>query len=140
MQPPDSAATLLARVTGRGGATSGADGAATLARLDQAPVGSAAAGPSSAADAGAAGEALFWRARAAGLEAELEGARTRLLQLARHLPLAVAEHLGAADDRLADLAAVDDLLDGWVETTTLWPSSVGSELARLWGRLRRDDV
>ncbi len=141
MKPPESAATLLARLTGHGRPTPGGAAVATPAvQLDHDPAAAAAGRPSSVPEDGAAGEAQFWRARAAGLEAELEIARTRLLHLARHLPLAVAEHLGAADDRLADLAAADDLLDGWVETTTLWPSSVSSELARLWSRLRRDDV
>lgn len=80
----------------------------------------------------------FWQARAAALEAELAATRTQLLQLARCLPLAMAERLDSKDTALADLAAIDDLLDGWVETTTLWPSGVGAEMSRLWNRLHRN--
>lgn len=83
-------------------------------------------------------QARFWRARARALEADLANARTQLLQLARCLPLAMAERLDSNETALADLVAVDDLLDGWVETTTLWPSSVSAEMARLWSRLRRN--
>ena len=130
MKPPHSGVDTAARADGE-----------SRSELPLAAVATAeiAEGAAAVMDAAAPkDQAHFWRARAFALETELTTVRTQLLQLARCLPLAMAERLDSNETGLADLVAVDDLLDGWVETTTLWPSSVSAEMARLWSRLRHN--
>ena len=86
----------------------------------------------------AAGEALFWRARAEELSRQLARLESRLLALSRRLPARWARLTACDPDDMPDVAPWPDPLAGWHETTELESAHVATALPRLWDRLDPD--
>jgi hypothetical protein len=81
------------------------------------------------------GEAAYWKARALGLETELEATRARLLALARSAPFEAVTLLGYDPASLSRRAATADIFEGWEDTVTIRTSDVATEMHALWERL-----
>ena len=125
----------MPREEGRDDPSSAADGSATT--------GTATSAHDLAADAlggDDAREALFWRARAEELSAQLERVERRLLALSRRLPARWAQLLACDPEDMPEVAAWPDPLAGWHEGTELEPARVASVLPRLWDRLDLPDL
>ena len=76
-----------------------------------------------------------WQAEAEELRLVVGRLRSRLLALARALPLEDLEALEKSPDEFVGEARSWDIFDGWEDTIVLSKSDVEEELKLLWGRL-----
>ncbi|MBM4247204.1 MAG: hypothetical protein FJ148_26015 [Deltaproteobacteria bacterium] len=83
-------------------------------------------------------EALFWRAHAEELSAQLARLERRLLALSRRLPGRWAQLVALDPEDMPNVATWPDPLAGWHETTELESAHVATALPRLWDRLEPD--
>ncbi len=83
-------------------------------------------------------DTAYWKARALGLERELEAVRARLLALARSAPVETVTLLGYDPAALSRRAATADVFEGWEDTVYVRTSDVATELHALWERLGPD--
>ena len=108
------------------------------ATIDLAATASAHALPLEALVGDARTEAVFWRARAEELSAQVARLEGRLLALGRRLPARWAQLLACDPEDMPNVATWPDPLAGWHETTDLESAHVATALPRLWDRLEPD--